>query len=454
VGRLFRLWFSLREPVSRRAYALSGFALMGLKYAAEALLVHRITGRLLTPLDYLNPLLGSRRAVMAQADWLLWVIVAWTLPFLWIGVTMTLRRAENAGVTPFLAVLYFVPVVNYILMIVLCLLPAHPRAITRPHLPPAISAHALRSALLGVALGVAIALAMVGLSVLAFGAYGTTLFVATPFVMGTTTAYVFNAAGARGMGATLLVASLAVVIAFGAIVLFALEGVVCLLMASPPALAMATMGACLGRAMALRPSASPGGLAAAVLPLPLLAGLEAARPAQPAVEVLTTIQIAAPRDVVWRHVVTFSELPAPPTWVYRLGVSYPQRATIHGRGVGAVRRCEFSTGAFVEPITAWQEPERLAFDVVAQPPPMEEWSPYPRVLAAHLNGYVRARKGEFRLRALPGGATLLEGRTFYEMGLFPADYWSLWTDALIHGIHRRVLVHIKSLSEASSATPM
>ena len=58
------------------------------------------------------------------------------------------------------------------------------------------------------------------------------------------------------------------------------------------------------------------------------------------------------------------------------------------------------------------------------------------------------RGGEFRLLALPGARTRLEGRTFYEMKVAPAAYWSLWSDAVIHAIHERVLAHIKQRAEA------
>jgi uncharacterized protein YndB with AHSA1/START domain len=211
---------------------------------------------------------------------------------------------------------------------------------------------------------------------------------------------------------------------------------------------MALMGAGLGRALARRPRSGTPRIAFVLVPLPLLAAIEVARPSPSPSEVLTTVEIAAPPDVVWRHVVTFSELREPPAWFFRLGIAYPRRATIAGRGVGALRRCEFSTGAFLEPITAWEEPTRLAFDVAAQPPPLTEWSPYRHVAAPHLDGYLRVHGGEFRLRPLTGGRTLLEGRTFYEMRIFPAAYWRLWSDALIHAIHQRVLGHIKALSEA------
>lgn len=383
-------------------------------------------------------------------DWLVWALALWTLPFLWIGVSMTLRRAEDAGRSPFLALLYFLPVVNYLLMLTLSVLPSRPRAEPqRPRESRPGARDGLRGALIGMGVGALLALTMVCASVLAFGAYGTTLFLATPFVMGATSAFAFNRGGLRPVGTTLLVAVGAVLLAGGAVLLFALEGALCLMMAAPLGVALATMGAFLGRALAVRLPSRPAGVAALVLPLPLFAGIDLVQPPPGVREVLTVVEVDAPPQAVWPHVVAFSSLQEPPAWVFRLGIAYPQRATIDGRGVGAVRRCEFSTGAFVEPITAWDEPVRLGFDVAAQPPPMQELSPYRHVLAPHLDGYLQVRSGEFLLVPLPGGRTRLEGRTRYEMRVFPAAYWSLWSDAVIHAIHTRVLEHIRAASSAS-----
>ena len=450
--RLLRLWFSLDQPVSRRAYALSGFGLAWLKYAVEALVVWSVTGAWFTPLAYLSPLLSSRQAAVGRHDWLLLALAAWTLPFLWIGVSMSWRRAEDAGLHPLLAALFFVPPLNYVLMLTLCALP--PRA--RPREPRAAAArgersHGARSALLGAGLGTAIALAMVGASVLVFGVYGTTLFAATPFVMGAVSAYVFNAGQQRSTGNTLLVAMATVSIAGGVILLFALEGVLCLAMAAPLGYPLAFMGALAGRALALGAGVARQGVAIALLPLPLVAGLEgAARPQPPPREVLTVVEIDAPPAQVWPHVLAFSPLAEPPAWFFRLGIAYPRGATIAGQGPGAVRRCEFSTGAFVEPITAWDAPRRLAFDVASQPPAMAELSPYRGVLAPHLDGYLRVRRGEFRLIPIGLGRTRLEGRTFYELRVFPAGYWTLWSDAVIHAIHARVLRHIRTMAEGGA----
>ena len=120
---------------------------------------------------------------------------------------------------------------------------------------------------------------------------------------------------------------------------------------------------------------------------------------------------------------------------FRLGLAYPIRARIDGNGVGAVRRCEFSTGAFIEPITAWDEPHRFAFDVTSQPPSLQEWSPYRHVHAPHLEGFFQTTGGEFRLVSLPGGRTRLEGRTWSRCDA-AARVWTILADAIVHSIHR------------------
>ena len=141
--------------------------------------------------------------------------------------------------------------------------------------------------------------------------------------------------------------------------------------------------------------------------------------------------IDAPAEEVWRSVIDFEPLPEPQEWLFQLGVAYPTQARIEGSGVGAVRYCEFSTGAFVEPITAWEEPRRLAFDVAAQPEPLRELSPYRNLHLDHLDGTLASRRGEFLLTERADGTTVLQGTTWYELSLAPEAYWSLWTDEIL-----------------------
>jgi hypothetical protein len=186
-----------------------------------------------------------------------------------------------------------------------------------------------------------------------------------------------------------------------------------------------------------------------VIAWPLLALMPWERAEQyPVRSVVSSIEIDAPPERVWPNVVGFSELPPPSEWLLKTGIACPLRAHIEGQGVGSVRYCEFSTGPFVEPITAWEPPNRLAFDVSKQPPSMREWSPYEIVYAPHTVGTMQSLHGEFRISALPNGRSRLQGTTWYRLKMSPGAYWSLFADEVVHVIHLRVLRHVQSLSEA------
>ena len=459
------LLFGLDAPVDRRTYALTGFSLMALKYALDAGLIYAFTRTVWTPLQYLSPALFTRTEILeGDQAWLLAVLMVIALPFLWIGLSMSVRRARDAGYGGSVGLLFLFPGLNYLTMLGLAAAPSRPRDPVRtpPHLTPADRRPLLRAALLGTGVGVLIALAMVGFSVYVLGDYGQTLFAVTPAILGATSSWFFNRQARQSVRNTLAVACLAIVVAGGAILLFALEGLVCLAMAAPLAMVMACLGALIARALASEPARVPGqpvhfGVLL-LLALPLAATLERGPRAgdpmrgpesQPLREVRTSVVVNAPPEAVWPNVIGFAELPPPDSLLFRAGIAYPMRARIEGSGVGAVRHCEFSTGAFVEPITRWEPPRRLSFDVVAQPPPMTELSPYKDLHPPHLGSTIRSRRGEFRLVDLGDGRTRLEGSTWYALDIHPRVYWTFLSDALLHDIHRRVLRHVKSLSESA-----
>ena len=376
-------------------------------------------------------------------------MVVWTLPFLWIGLSMSVRRAMDAGRSPWIGLLFVAPFVNYVVMAALAVVPSRPAAVKPPRDPrEATGGLMVKSALLGILVGLGIAMGMAVISVFALGSYGSALFLGTPLFMGAAAARIFNNHHRYSMRSTLLVSCITVLVVAGAFIVFALEGAICLAMAFPPAIVMAWFGAVIGRAMAEESRGSLVGLALMVLCLPLMAAAEPGASVTNGLhEVISTIEVDVPPEQVWPNVIGFGELPPPSEFIFDLGIAYPVRADIDGSGVGAVRRCEFSTGPFVEPITTWDAPNRLAFGVTSQPPPMTEMSPYRAIHPPHIDGYFRSRRGEFRLVALPGGRTRLEGSTFYELDLFPQSYWTLWSNALVHAIHNRVLTHVKARSE-------
>lgn len=441
---LASIWFSLSRPVDRRIYAATGLVLAAIKYLVDAAMVWSFTGTLWSPLGYLHPTLANPAQ---QTPALFAALAAWSLPFYWVGVSMTVRRAMDAGLAPAWGLLFFVPILNYLTMLVLCILPTSARQRIAGETARASWGLVLTSAGAGTAVGAA----MVLISVVWLREYGASLFLGAPFVMGFVAGFLLNRDAPRSVGATLAVGFLADFIAAGVILSIALEGIFCLLMALPLALLLTSLGVLLGRQVARMVLVE-----AAVMPLvllaalPLLTGFESLGLRAPLREVATALEIDAPPDAVWPNVIAISELPPPTELPFRLGIAYPMRARIEGSGPGAVRTCEFSTGAFVEPITDWEPPRRLAFSVRSQPPTMQEWSFYAHVDAPHLVTGLRSERGEFRLVPIGNGRTRLEGSTWYRNNLFPQAYWNLWSDALIHRIHLRVLAHVKRSSEAGA----
>ncbi len=283
-----------------------------------------------------------------------------------------------------------------------------------------------------------------GVLLLRSGIYGLTLFILMPVILGGLGAWCVRA---QTTNVAVVAGGCAVLLASLGWLALGQEGALCIAMSLPLSLPLGCLGGFLIYHF------QPGRLQAGATMLLLLpAGTFGwdvnARP--PVFEVRSSIEISASPERVWKNVVTFSELPEPREWYFQIGLAYPKRARIEGSGPGAVRYCEFSTGPVVEPIEVWDEPSLLRFRVTDNPAPMHEWSPYAQVLPKHLHGYLVSKQGQFRLTSLGPNRTLLEGTTWYQHGLWPAEYWRLWSDAIIHRIHLRVLSHIKALSEAEN----
>ena len=449
------LFARLDEPVGRRTYLIVGLVLSIAKYLLDAGIIWLAAGIVWTPIDYLAPLLSVTGPKVVQfSPGLGLALLILALPFIWIGVTMSVRRAEDAGVSPWWVVAFFLPGLNYLLMAVLAMLPSAAQPASEGRKPETIGAALSlskgRSPRTAVLLG-GLAGAAAGVLLTAAGllgrAYGLTLFVGTPFLMGAVASYVCVRTGGIEPYRGILAAFLSLAACGLALTLLAIEGMVCIVMAIPVASPIVLLGAIIGHSVARTHSTTYAGLAMVFALVPAGSLIEHADGAVSSRVVTTAIEVEASPEQVWPYVVSFEEISEPPAWYFRTGLAYPLRARIIGSGVGAMRYCEFTTGAFVEPITAWEAPHRLAFDVAGHPPPLQEWSPYSRVYAPHLDGYFRTERGEFRLTALPGGRTRLEGHSWYTLRMAPAPYWNMIADRILHDIHERVLLHIKATAE-------
>jgi len=450
--------------VDRATYFAVGAAGMLVKFATDNLVAHLIFHREWRLFFYWFPLGYAAHFPELQrtsADLrFLFTMAAVAVPFVWVGTTMTLRRLRDAGWAGWMVIFFFLPFVNILFFAVLCITESRAAARTREAQNPP-TADTLLGALIprgaggsaGVACLVTTALGLLAVpfSSKVLDTYGWGLFIAAPFSLGLIATVLYGYHEPRTMRSCLYVATLATIMVGVALLLIAIEGLFCLVMALPLALPLAWMGAVIGYSIQTRrwnARQAPAMLGIILLAVPGMMTLEAAqREAPPLFAVRTAIEINAPPEQVWKQVVSFSQIAEPPEWIFQSGIAYPQRAEIFGSGPGAVRHCVFSTGPFVEPITVWDEPRLLRFNVTQTPPPMHELSPYGEIAPPHMQGYMLSKQGEFLLEALPGHRTRLTGTTWYQHGLWPAPYWRLWSDLLIHRIHLRVLRHIKNEAE-------
>lgn len=453
---------SFRGTIGRGGYAAAGVSLIVVKYLIDSVTAGLIAGRAWSPLYYVG---FEQIELLRQAgpeDVRLFAgLLVVAVPFVWVGVALTVQRLRDVGWPVWLAMLFFVPFLSFAICLALCVMPpagtaGAPRAAGATSRPKVLTewlpVRTVYSAPLSVVITAVLGLGLTGFNIAVLGVYGLGLFVGLPFALGVMAAILFGMGSVRDVKPCVGVALAAVFVVGGLMFVTSIEGGICLLMAAPIWMVVAVIGGIVGY-LVQRFARDELELAVAVMALivavPALMGAEYVfGPPAPVFAVRSEVEISAPRERVWSHVVTFPPLGEPEEAIFQTGLAYPIGASIDGQGVGAERRCRFSTGDFIEPIEVWDEPALLRFSVTENPPPMEEWSIYGAIQPRHLHGYFIARAGQFRLVAAAEGITRLEGTTWYQHHMRPAGYWRIYSDYIVHRIHLRVLEHIKALCES------
>ena len=455
------LW-TWNGTLDRGSYALIGLIGFAIKHNLDRFVASELFGRPWTLFNYWIPLNQAIRITsLSSSDgrFLLGMVIL-SLPFIWVGVVCTLKRIRDAGLPLAWVAVFFLPFANLAFFLLFCLIPS---ATPQPSVT-GIAAQRRQSRLgawiprshFGSAAVAAFFTGIIGCAIAYFamdmlGGYGWGVFVALPFWMGLASALMYGYHHGNSLGNSILVSLSSVAILAALLLLLGWEGMICILMAAPLGAICAVAGGAVGWLIQSRITSrkhAPTVFSAVLFFVPALMGVEhATHVVPPTYEVRSSVEIDAPPETVWKQVIAFAQISEPHELLFRLGIAYPIRAEIVGQGVGAQRRCVFSTGPFVEPIEVWDEPHLLKFSVTSNPAPMQEWTLYSKIETPHLHGYLVSNGGQFLLTELPGGRTRLEGTTWYRHTMWPAAYWRLWSDHVIHQIHMRVLRHIKTDAE-------
>ncbi len=214
--------FTFQGRVSRAAYALTGIIGTLIKHNIDRVLAMQMYRQKWGLTNYLVPLgvLNRPNPLTADEKRFLVTMALVAVPFIWVGVAMTVKRLRDAGVASRLVFLFFIPAVNVVFFLLLCLLPSREDqemaakggwGILETYLPNSKWGSGTLGTFAGAIFGTVLTL----FSIRVLGGYGFTLFLAIPFFMGYFSAWLHCYREPRSFDDCAFVAILSVVLTGG-----------------------------------------------------------------------------------------------------------------------------------------------------------------------------------------------------------------------------------------------
>src|SRR5437762_7476561 len=112
--------------VNRAMYFLVGAAAFGLKFLLDWAIVTQLFHRSWSLLNYWRPFgaISGVHALSLENRLFAGVMLFSALPFIWLGLAMTVKRLRDVGEPTWLAALFFAPIANLVFFLVLSLKPS------------------------------------------------------------------------------------------------------------------------------------------------------------------------------------------------------------------------------------------------------------------------------------------------------------------------------------------
>lgn len=249
---------------------------------------------------------------------------------------------------------------------------------------------------------------------------------------------------------------LSIALVYGLFALIKLETLICLIMLSPAALGMSTLGGVLtGKILhhLRQRKALQRGVVGCFVLLPLLMSQCETHWVTPELRhtVSDHIVINATPPQVWNGMLNVPDIRKQElSWSFShaIGLPRPLAAEMRGTGEGAVRDLSWAGGIhFHEYVTTWEPAQRLAYRVDVSPAREAL-----RRLDTHVvigDRYFDIENGEYRLRDLGDGRTELSLSTTYRMHTMINFYGEWWADRTLDDFHTVVLRLLKQRIEHS-----
>ena len=203
---------------SRAAYLTVGVVGFGLKFLIDWLTVSQIFHRPWSVWNYWRPFgaINGLHSLSLENRLFAGTMLFLALPFIWMGLAMTVKRLRDSGQPTWLAALFFAPIVNLIFFLVLSILPSGAHSNREEGAPwPGIRAFdkliprtGPASALFSIGVTTLLGFCLAFLSTEVIAQYGWSLFVGLPFCLGLFAVLTFSYHQPRRLSECLAVAVL------------------------------------------------------------------------------------------------------------------------------------------------------------------------------------------------------------------------------------------------------
>lgn len=308
----------------------------------------------------------------------------------------------------------------------------------------------LRTALIGLAAGVVYAfLAMLLLSASHATVSITYIFV-LPLVMGAIPV-LFSTKEQLKSYLFYLLLPWATVITFFLLALAAdFEGMICLVVIVAPFLVLGSLGAFIFRLIKLRSEGKGTPLyASLLLPLAIFAVEAGFQPADRFCTIQTTIDINAPRPLVWQNIKNVKDIRREEIsthFIHVIGVPRPLDGRLDKEAEGGVRHITWEKGIqFREAITAWREGSGFEYDIITDPASIP-----PSTLDEHVmvgGKYFDVTAGSYRIDSLSPARSRVTLQCSYRVSTSLNFYSKWWADLILDDFNRTILEVIKNRCE-------
>jgi hypothetical protein len=238
----------------------------------------------------------------------------------------------------------------------------------------------------------------------------------------------------------------------GVVTLLQWEVFICVIMALPIFMTMASVGGLIVTLLARnrQKSATQNTMLGLIIILPyLIAPLEQQLPPPTSIRpVETQIEIAADSATVWQNVATvpkISEAEHHFSLFHWLGLPRPVEATLSHWGVGGIRAASFEEGlSFKETIYQWDEQKSIRFTIEVQLAASPLRSPLEQIGGQYLDVF----DGGFWLEPIGPDRVILHLSSQHRLSTNFNFYGGLWTDWVMRDLQNYILSVIKARCEA------